>query len=106
MDLSGLPNRLEGLQEAPRSIIRDGVLRIEHQAVQRGLEIVEQAIGGVLAAPFGVGVFLVCKGRMKLPQMCRVKNPQTVCQVIDRCLSEWRSFSVVVPGGVVEVARC
>jgi hypothetical protein len=47
-----------------------------------------------------------CKGRMKLPQMWRVKNPQTVCQVIDRCLSEWRSFSVVVPGGVVEVARC
>src|SRR5689334_19497440 len=40
-----------------------------------------------------------CKGRMKLPQMWRVKNPQTVCQVIDRCLSEWRSFSVVVPGG-------
>jgi DNA replication protein DnaC len=47
-----------------------------------------------------------CKGRMKLPQMWRVNNPQTVCQVIDRCLSEWRSFSVVVPGGVVEVARC
>ncbi len=43
---------------------------------------------------------------LKLPQMWRVKNPQTVCQVIDRCLSEWRSFSVVVPVGVVEVARC
>ena len=46
-----------------------------------------------------------CKGRMKLPQMWRVKNPQTVCQVIDRCLSEWRSFSVVVPVGVVEVEK-
>src|SRR5688572_9634579 len=45
MDLAGLPNRLEGLQEAPRPIIRDVVLRIEHQAVHRGLEIVEQAIG-------------------------------------------------------------
>jgi hypothetical protein len=47
-----------------------------------------------------------CKGRMKLPQMWRVKNPQTVYQVINRCLSEWRSFSAAAPGGVVEVARC
>jgi hypothetical protein len=44
-----------------------------------------------------------CKGRMKLPQMWRVKNPQTVCLVMDWCLAEWRSFSVAVPVGVVEV---
>ena len=59
MDLAGLPGRLERLEEAPRPIIRDVVLRVEHQAVQRGLELVEQAIGGVLAAPLSVGVVLV-----------------------------------------------
>jgi hypothetical protein len=52
----------------------------------------------------------ICKGRMKFPQMWRVKIPQTVCLVtvclvMDGCLAESTSFSVAVPGGAVEVER-
>jgi hypothetical protein len=46
-----------------------------------------------------------CQWRMKLPQMWRVKNPQTVCLVMDCCLAGSRRFWTAAPGGVVEAER-